>query len=230
MEPDSAWPWSGIPCVITAAPSMSKVMHEGRPLSCCFQSLEAQLPPPADGKDWKDYYGQGETILVIDDEPRQREIAFRLLTSLNYAVHTVASGKRRLNMSDSTPLHSILDMLMPPGLNGRMTFEKILKILPGKKQLSPAVLPKMMRSRPPWRWAPRHLSKPYTLEHIGSIVYQILINNLVCNCGGTHEAQKFTCYFSFDPCNNLVYPPDGFGQRHHQLDGSGCTAIFYSRR
>jgi len=41
----------------------------------------------------KDYKGNGETILVVDDVESQREIACKMLDSLGYKAKTVSSGE-----------------------------------------------------------------------------------------------------------------------------------------
>jgi len=43
-----------------------------------------------------EYMGSGETILIVDDINRQRELASRMLTKLNYTVSTVASGEEAI--------------------------------------------------------------------------------------------------------------------------------------
>lgn len=81
--------------------------------------------------------GQGQRILVVDDEPIQRDIATQLLTSLNYTAITAPSGEEGLNIlkeHDDIEL-VLLDMLMEPGINGRQTLEKMLEIKPDLKAI-----------------------------------------------------------------------------------------------
>ena len=42
--------------------------EQGTTFELFFPSIEADLTPPPDQKDWKNYQGRGETILVVDDE------------------------------------------------------------------------------------------------------------------------------------------------------------------
>ena len=149
---------------------------KGTTFELLFPSIEAQITPPADDTNWKNYCGQGETILIIDDEPRQREIAGKLLTSLLYSVQAVASGEEAIEyVRRHAPALLILDMLMPPGLNGRMTFEQILKINPRQKAIIASGFAEDGDVRATLTMgAKAFIQKPYTLEQIGSIVYQIL--------------------------------------------------------
>nr|WP_320011794.1 response regulator [uncultured Desulfobulbus sp.] len=78
--------------------------------------------------------GNGECILVVDDQKSQREIASRLLRRLGYKPITVASGEEAVEFTKNTPVDLvILDMLMDPGMNGCETFEKILHYRPQQK-------------------------------------------------------------------------------------------------
>ena len=53
----------------------------------------------ADGKDelpLEEYLGQGEKIIVVDNEKRQREISGVLLSKLGYAAEAVSSGEEAI--------------------------------------------------------------------------------------------------------------------------------------
>ena len=80
--------------------------------------------------------GNGERILVVDDEPLLRDIACSMLASLNYTVNAVASGEEAVEFlkEESVDL-LVLDMLMEPGMNGRQTYEEILKTVPEQKAI-----------------------------------------------------------------------------------------------
>jgi len=82
------------------------------------------------------YHGNGETILVVDDQKSQREIASRLLTRLGYRPLTVPSGEEAVEYIKATPVDLvILDMMMDPGINGCETYERILRHTPGQKAI-----------------------------------------------------------------------------------------------
>jgi two-component system, cell cycle sensor histidine kinase and response regulator CckA len=89
-------------------------------------------PSPAIGQ----YRGNGETILVVDDQKSQREIASRLLSRLGYHPLTVKSGEEAVEYIKRTPVTLvILDMMMDPGINGCETYERILQFAPGQKAI-----------------------------------------------------------------------------------------------
>lgn len=78
----------------------------------------------------------GQRILVIDDEPLQRDIAGKMLERFGYEVHLCASGEEAVKylQKQSADL-VILDMLMPPGMNGLETYQQILEIQPRQKAI-----------------------------------------------------------------------------------------------
>jgi PAS domain S-box-containing protein len=126
--------------------------------------------------DWQTLKGNGESVLVIDDDPRQREIAGSILTSLNYSVTAASSGEKAVEYMQSNIVDIlVLDMIMDPGQNGRITYEKILEIHPGQK----AVIASGFAEDDDVKLtlamgAGAFVAKPYTLEQIGSAIYKIL--------------------------------------------------------
>lgn len=77
-----------------------------------------------------------EHILVVDDEQVLRDIACQMLTHLGYRVDAVSSGERAVEFVRKTPVDLLLiDMLMEPGMNGRMTFQAIRQLYPDIKAL-----------------------------------------------------------------------------------------------
>ncbi len=79
--------------------------------------------------------GEGR-ILVIDDEPLQRDIAGRILQRFGYEVEVSSSGEDAVRFLEHKRVDLvILDMLMPPGINGLETYKRILKIHPDQKAI-----------------------------------------------------------------------------------------------
>lgn len=80
--------------------------------------------------------GNREHILVVDDEEVPREIARKILEYNGYQVSSVSSGKEALTfLSHNIVDLVILDMLMPPGMNGYLTYKKLLELNPGQKAI-----------------------------------------------------------------------------------------------
>ncbi len=80
--------------------------------------------------------GKGEHILIVDDEPLLRDISCEIMKSFNYHVDAVDSGEAAIKFVKEKPVDLILlDMFMEPGINGRQTYEEIVKLYPGQKAL-----------------------------------------------------------------------------------------------
>ena len=75
-------------------------------------------------------------ILVVDDEPQLLDIASTMLQSFGYTTKSVNSGEEAIAAIQKETFDLVLiDMMMEPGINGRQTYEKIIKINPGQKAL-----------------------------------------------------------------------------------------------
>jgi CheY-like chemotaxis protein len=82
------------------------------------------------------YRGNGERILVVDDQKSQLDIARRLLSRLGYQPLTVRSGEEAVECIKKTPVDLvILDMIMDPGINGCETYRRIIKHTPRQKAI-----------------------------------------------------------------------------------------------
>ena len=132
----------------------------------------------AEGKEvpLEDCLGHGEKILVVDDEERQREIASGILTRLGYNAEAVSSGEEAIEYVKENPVDLIvLDMVMPKGINGRETYEGLIKIRPRQKAIiasgfSETEDVKIAQSL----GAGKYIKKPYTLGKVGLAVKEEL--------------------------------------------------------
>jgi PAS domain S-box-containing protein len=119
-----------------------------------------------------EYMGRGETILVVDDINRQRELASRMLRKLNYRVNTVASGEEAIEYLKTNKADLIvLDMIMDPGIDGLETYEHILKLNPVQKAVIVSGFSESDRVKEAQRiGAGAYVPKPYVLERLGLAV------------------------------------------------------------
>ena len=124
----------------------------------------------------EDYLGHGEKILVVDDEERQREIASGMLTELGYNAESVSSGEDAIEYVKEHPVDLIvLDMVMPKGINGRETYEQIIKIRPDQKAIIASGYAKTKEVDTAQELgAGKYIKKPYILEKIGLAVKEEL--------------------------------------------------------
>jgi signal transduction histidine kinase/CheY-like chemotaxis protein len=124
----------------------------------------------------EEYVGSGETILVVDDVPEQRELAGQMLAKLGYRVHTATGGEAALQFLSEQPVDLvILDMIMDPGIDGLETYIRILKNHPEQRTIIVSGFSETDRVREAQRLGARcYVKKPYTLEKLGVAVRQAL--------------------------------------------------------
>ncbi len=120
----------------------------------------------------KDYMGQNESILVVDDVKGQRDIATSILEKLGYCVTSVSNGEDAIAYikENSTDL-LVLDMIMEPGIDGLETYRRILEFRPGQKAIIASGFSETGRVREAQKLgAGDYIKKPYTIEKIGLAV------------------------------------------------------------
>ena len=117
----------------------------------------------------KDYKGNGEMILVVDDVESQREISCKMLDTLGYNTDAVSSGEEAVDYLKGHSVDLILlDMIMDPGINGRETYERIIKIHPNQKAIIVSGYAETDQVRETQKLgAGKYIKKPLTLEKIG---------------------------------------------------------------
>jgi signal transduction histidine kinase len=125
---------------------------------------------------FQDLQGKGQTVLVVDDEDSQRDIATTLLTRLGYQPTSVSSGEEAVDFLRTHKVDLLLlDMIMEPGMNGRKTYEQIISLHPGQKAVivsgfSETNEVKKMQSL----GAGIFIKKPYTISQLGYAIQQEL--------------------------------------------------------
>jgi PAS domain S-box-containing protein len=146
--------------------------EKGTVFELYFPVTREELADKREGVPLEDYQGHGEKILVVDDEERQREIASRMLTKVGYNTEAVSSGEEAIRYVKENPVDLIvLDMVMPKGINGRETYEEIIKIRPGQKAVIASGYAKTKEVDIAQKLgAGKYIKKPYTLEKIGIAV------------------------------------------------------------
>lgn len=124
------------------------------------------------------YSGNGEHILVVDDESMLLKISTRMLEHLGYTVSCVSSGEEAVEFLRRRKVDAvILDMIMEPGWNGRTTYEQILKIRPGQKALIISGFAMNDDIRAALALGVKtFLKKPFTLQQLGKAVNVTLLD------------------------------------------------------
>ena len=119
-----------------------------------------------------EYLGNGQTLLIVDDVKDQRDLAARLLTSLNYKVSSVSSGEEAIKyLKDHQPDLIVLDMIMDPGMDGLDTYKSVLEINPKQKAIIVSGFSESDRVKEAKTLgAGAYIKKPYIKEKLGLAV------------------------------------------------------------
>jgi len=120
----------------------------------------------------KDYMGNCEAILVVDDVEEQKNIAAGMLKELGYSVVSVSSGEEAVEYLKTNKVDLLLlDMIMDPGMDGLDTYKKILKIHPEQKAIIASGFSETGRVKELQSLgAGAYIKKPFLLEKIGVAV------------------------------------------------------------
>ncbi len=122
--------------------------------------------------------GEGQSILVIDDEKMIREMARDMLSILGFKVLVAASGVEGLDIykryNNKISL-VILDLLMPE-MNGKVCFENLKKLNPDVKVIIASGMGEIEKKKELERMGIiAYLEKPYRLEHMTEKIREALI-------------------------------------------------------
>ncbi len=119
--------------------------------------------------------GNGERILVVDDEESQRTIAAAILDRLGYTALVADGGARALEIMAREEVDAVLlDMVMPQ-MDGLETYRRLIARRPGL----PCVIASGFTETEAVRKAQQlgagtYLKKPYTIEQLGSALKSVL--------------------------------------------------------
>ena len=123
-----------------------------------------------------DYKGNGETILIVDDIESQRDITCRMLDTLGYQTKAACSGEEAVAYLKNNKVDLLLlDMIMDPGMNGRETYEQIIKIHPNQKAIIISGFAETDEVKKTQKLgAGKYVKKPFGLAKIGLAVKEEL--------------------------------------------------------
>jgi len=141
-----------------------------------FPASRQDIVPETKNVGIADLKGSGERILIVDDEPLQRDIASRMMEMLGYEVVCAKSGEEALDyLRHNRVSLLLLDMLMDPGINGRETYERVTKIRPDQKAIIVSGFSESDEVEQARKLGARgFLKKPYTMEQLGRMVKEAL--------------------------------------------------------
>lgn len=145
---------------------------KGSTFSLYFPVTREEIPLESARLSLSEYLGHGESVLVVDDVPGQRDLAAEMLRKLNYSVAAASSGEEALiYLQDHTVDLIVLDMIMDPGMDGLDTFRKVLETHPNQRAIIVSGFSETDRVRTAHDLgAGEYVKKPYVLERLGLAV------------------------------------------------------------
>lgn len=113
--------------------------------------------------------GKGEFVLVVDDVETQREIISAMLEKLGYRTTCISSGEEAIEYLKNQGADLVLlDMIMDPGISGRQTYERIIRIHPNQKAIILSGYALTADVKETLRLgAGQYIKKPVSLEKLG---------------------------------------------------------------
>ncbi|KAB2889947.1 MAG: response regulator [Desulfobulbaceae bacterium] len=122
------------------------------------------------------FRGQGQKVLVVDDDQQQRVLARQILEHLGYRAETIASGEEAVTLLKRERCDLvILDMVMDPGINGCETYRRISEIHPGQLAIITSGYSESAEVQKAMALGVRRfVKKPYTIGTIAAVIHDTL--------------------------------------------------------
>ncbi|MCP4671484.1 MAG: response regulator [Desulfobacula sp.] len=148
---------------------IKSIMGKGTKFDLYFPATRQNIAEPEKIVLIENYTGNGESILIVDDIEKQRDITTTLLKKLNYSPKAISSGELAVEyIKNNSPDLVVLDMIMDPGIDGLETYKQIIKINPGQKAIIVSGFSEDEKVKEAQKLgAGKYVKKPYTLEKIG---------------------------------------------------------------
>ncbi|MGJ3263456.1 MAG: ATP-binding protein, partial [Salinarimonas sp.] len=142
-------------------------------LPCAEEAIEDEAPA---GSQLDAYRAQGETILVVEDQPRVRRLAAARLRELGYVVHEAANGPAALDLLAAHAQVDLVftDVIMPGGMTGGDLAARARMLRPDLKVIftsgyaEPDLVRDGLAEGGVW------LKKPYTAIEFGRVLRRTL--------------------------------------------------------
>ena len=159
--------------------SVSSARGQGTSFTLLFPLTDEEISRSREAEPGLEELTGTGTVMVVDDDVRQLNLACGMLKVLGYEVIKASSGEEALQLLADQPVGQsadqpvdllVLDMLMP-GMNGRHTYEEAKKLYPAQKAIisSGFAADKEVRKAQELG-AGKFIKKPYTLKQLGLAV------------------------------------------------------------
>lgn len=144
------------------------------------QPGEAIDPPPRSPALLSPPFGQGQLILVVDDDAGVRQVTQRTLEAGQYRVLTATDGVQAIALyaDDPRAVDLVLTDMMMPGMDGVALIAAIRRLRPDQRIIAASGLDTPEQSAKARRFGVAHfLTKPFTAEILLRTVHEALTTN-----------------------------------------------------
>ena len=157
---------------------VSSAVGQGTTFRVFLPALSATKVEAAQSNQAETLLGGRETILLVEDEAKVRELVGHALRSLGYRVFQAGNGQEamRLWQKQGSDVDLLLtDMVMPEGMTGLDLTENLQALKPGLKVIiSSGYSPEMVQAGVPTQPGVFYLPKPYDAKVLADVVRQAL--------------------------------------------------------
>ena len=117
--------------------TIASEVGKGTNVSLYLPRASGDVPLPAPSADEPAIpFGDGELVLVVDDDDEVREVTLNRLETLGYAVIDAANGAQAIERCAGEPVAlGLIDIVLSDGLSGYDVAESLRKLSPGIKIL-----------------------------------------------------------------------------------------------
>ena len=158
--------------------SAESVLNYGTTFTLYVPLADRQGSYPAPAGKTTSSQGKGETILLVEDEPKVLAVSTRALTRLGYKVLAAADGRQALALCErhSDDIDLVLtDMRMPGGMNGLVLAEQLRAHKPSLKVIiMSGYNSEMVTGSPAGSVDFTYLAKPFELEVLAETLRRAL--------------------------------------------------------
>ncbi len=155
---------------------IDSMVGKGTTIDIYFPITHKEAAEPQGQTNFAGLRGNGETILIVDDEAVQRDLALGMLKQMGYHPHAVSSGEEALVYLEHHPVDvMLLDMIMEPNIDGLETYKRAIKIHSGQKAIIASGYAETAAVGEAQRCgAGEYLMKPYTIQQLGDALKRTL--------------------------------------------------------
>ena len=122
----------------------------------------------------KTFYGHGETILLVEDDDRLREVAEEVLSSLKYQVLTANNGLQALKVYRDQPVDLVITDLVMPKMSGQELRNMLMRTGPAKVIAITGHIMQTSKEKLKKNGFLEVIEKPFNVDELAKIVHQVL--------------------------------------------------------